>query len=381
MKIKVLFDANPLVNGPMSGVGYYTQGLIRSLAETFPEDLELVGHYFNFFGRKANLDTLPQAPNISYLESKLLPGKVISICRRLGFQPPIELFVRKKFDVILYPNFVGLPSIYKAPSAVVIHDLCYHDMPEFVHEKNRSFLARFVPKSIKHSALIICVSEFTKNRVQEIYDTADKEIIVTHNPPMSPTPGNKDTLKTLGIEKKYLLYIGTLEPRKNIRGLADAYTKLPRSTRNEYSLVLAGGKGWYIEDDIDYITGLRSQGYDILLTGYVSGNQRAALYANADLFVLASCYEGFGMPILEAMTYSCPCALSDIEVFHEVAGDSAEYFNPEDLNSIATALVDVLEDETKKKALKAAGQKRLELYNWEAVARKVQESISRLARE
>lgn len=364
-----------MVNGQLSGVGYYTQGLIESLSRAYPEELELIGHYFNFLGKKTNLDVLPKGSNISYIESRLLPGKIINVCRRLGFQPPIELFVHKKFDIALYPNFVSLPSLLRKPSAVVIHDLCYNDLPNYVHKKNRDFLQRFVPKAIKQSTLIVCISEFTKKRIEDTYDVKDKNFLITHIPPASKLSVKKDGLNSLGIKNKYLLYVGTLEPRKNIHGLAEAYIRLPQEVRSKYALVLAGGKGWYIEDDLKYISKLQQKGFDIILTGYVSDDQRADLYANASLFILASFYEGFGIPVLEAMSYDCPCALSDIEVLHEVSGSAAVYFNPADPDDIALNIGNILKDTRMTTELRGLGRERLKRYNWPSVAKKVHEQL------
>lgn len=373
---RILFDANPLVNGNKSGVGYYTYNLIQTLADEFPNDLELVGHYFNFLGRRGKVD-LPQAPNISYVQSRLIPGKILSITRRLGFQLPLELFFKRKGDAAIYTNFVCLPSLLGTPRIVAIHDLAFVDMPECVSQKNRAFLQKFVPRSIKSSRLVITISGATKQRIEEVYDIPSEKIFITPIP-----PGKKLTTnfypKSVPRDSNYILFVSTLEPRKNILNLVKAYVQLPDQVRNQYSLVLAGGEGWDMDETLTYIKQLQEAGYHIIMTGYVSDRERAALYENASLFVMPSHYEGFGMPLLEAMDYAIPVAASDIPVFREVAGKAALFFDKDDVSSISKSLKMLLEDQAVRTSLIHAGKDRLRLYDWRSVAKKMFEQLSQL---
>jgi glycosyltransferase involved in cell wall biosynthesis len=132
---------------------------------------------------------------------------------------------------------------------------------------------------------------------------------------------------SLGInDDSYFLCVGTLEPRKNIRFLVDAYVALPQHVKEKFSLVLAGGIGWKMADDITYIQTYVDNGERIVMTNYVSDTERQQLYEHARSFVMPSHYEGFGMPVLEAMVYGLPCAVNDIEVFRELCGESVTYF-------------------------------------------------------
>lgn len=363
----LLFDANPLVNGKKSGVGYYTQSLIQALASTYPEEIKLVGHYFSFLGRKDNI-RLPEAPNIEYVRSKIIPGRALSILRRLGLQLPLELFFKRRGDFALFTNFVSLPSFTGIPTAVVVHDLCFLEVPEYVSERNRNFLKRFVPQSLKRARKVIIISAFTKAAVQNHYSVPEDRFIIT---PIAPAPKIEApdiNIRSLGITKKYLLFVGTLEPRKNILSLAEAYELLPADIRAKYQLVLAGAPGWYIEETLGYINKLQNSGFGILTLGHVSDKQRAALYEHAELFVLPSHYEGFGMPILEAMSYGVPTAVSNLPVFHEVAGAASYYFNQNDPQDIAASIEKLLRNAHSRQELAKAGHDRLRLYNWKVTA-------------
>lgn len=372
--IKILFDANPLARSNKSGVGYYTYLLIESLARAYPSQIKLVGHYFNFLG-KTDASDLPKAPNISYVQSKFIPGKVLSVVRRLGFQLPLELFFKQKGDVALFTNFVSLPSIFKIPTIVAVHDLCYEEVPQFVAEKNRSFLHKFVPSSVHKAARIITISESTKTAIKKHYDVADSKFIITPIPPTPKITTDPGKLNKIDIRGKYVLFIGTLEPRKNIIGLVRAYEALPIDLRKEYSLVVAGGGGWYMEDTLSYIDRLKNNGEQIITPGYITDSQKAALYDNASLFILPSHYEGFGMPVLEAMSYGTATAVSDIPVFHEVSGSASAYFDKDSPADIARVIKGLLNEPMQREELIRSGYTQLSNYSWPSVVKKLYDNI------
>ncbi len=375
--LTILFDANPMVNGNKSGVGYYTHSLIQALADNYPDHIKLVGHYFSFLGKKDHL-ALPRAKNIQYVRSRLIPGKVLSITRRLGFQPPLEIFFKRTGDTAIFTNYFSLPSIFKIPRMVVLHDLCYIEAPQFVSKKNREFIKRFVPHAVKTASRIITISDATKRAIKKYYSVPDDKFVITPIPPIVKHPDRGYDLAGIGVKGTYILFVGTLEPRKNILGLVQAYEQLLPALRDEYQLVLAGGVGWYMEETQEYIAGLKKQGLQIITPGYISDDAKAALYEHANLFVLPSHYEGFGMPILEAMDYGIPTAVSDIEVFHEVAGSASLYFDKDSPASIAKAMAKVLGSPDLQKELVAKGHERLKSYNWQDIAQSVYENIKQI---
>lgn len=376
-KLRVLFDANPIVNGNKSGVGYYTYNLITALAENYPNDIQLTGHYFSFLGKKDAAD-LPKASNITYIRSRFIPGKILSITRMLGLQPPLELFFRRKGDLALFTNFVSLPSLFRTPTLVTVHDLCFEDVPEYVAEKNRNFLHRFVPQAVKTASKVITISQSTQRAIQNKYGTPSEKFIVTPIPPEKHKSLGKVKLGTMGVQGKFILFVGTLEPRKNIIGLVKAYAALPDEIKKEYALVLAGGNGWYIEETLGYIKQLQDSGNNIVLTGYITDAQKSSLYQSADLFVLPSHYEGFGMPILEAMSYGVPTAVSDIDVFHEVSGNASLYFNHKDPGAIAQSISKLLTNQKLLAEYAQKGEERAASYSWPEVARTLYDNLTKL---
>lgn len=339
----IFFDANPLVKSNKSGVGYFTERLVRALSTTFPSDVRMHGHYFNF-GNKYNAQVLPAGENIDYTSSKLLPERAVNLLRRAGVNLPLSVFYRGPIDIAIFPNFVSMPANKRIFSVVFVHDLSFVDHPEYVSSRNGSFLRKAVPRSIKRADLVVTISEFTKARIHERYQTPLEKIYVMYIPPVKTVKSDETILKRHKLNK-YLLFVGNLEPRKNIAGLLRGYANLPESIKKDIPLVLVGGKGWKDEEIMTLLDKLLVEGNNIIVTGYVSDEEKAALYSNATICIMPSNYEGFGMPILEAMQYSKPVICSDIDVFHEVAGNSARYFDKDNPQSLTDLLVELLSNQ------------------------------------
>lgn len=369
--IKLIMDVSPLTNNKKSGVGYYTEGLLDALATSYPDTLEIIAHSINFMGK--NRFVPKQYSNVTYRTTRFIPSKLLNILRRFGIELPLELFVRQRADFSIFPNFVGYPSLLKTPSAAVIHDLGYIDCPEFVAKPNRRFLERYVPRSVKRSNFLITISKSTEQAIRRNYNIKDKAIVITYIP---PADAPKKSKQPPSVKGKFILFVGTLEPRKNFIALVRAYMLLPKELRKEYSLVLGGNTGWYSSSDMQEIKDLQMKGEEIITTGYLSEEEKEWLYQHASLFMQPSHYEGFGMPILEAMSHGTPCAISDIDVFHEVAGESAAYFNQQNPDSIAETLIDLLQDKQKLKYFSAAGLKKASSYSWNKTAKVVYDQLA-----
>jgi glycosyltransferase involved in cell wall biosynthesis len=374
-RIKLLFDAGPLANGQKSGVGYYTYRLVDALARYYPDKLDMTGHYFNFLGRKK--PKLPDYPNLSFRSSLLLPGKVLSALRRIGGQLPFDLLIKTRGDIALFPNFVSLPTLQKTKKVVVIHDLAFADQPEFLQPSNLGFLRRFVPKSLRSADLVVAVSQFTKKRITQHYKIPAEKIIVTPIPPEQPT--TKIAAKpSFELPPRFILFISTLEPRKNFINLIKAYSLLPANVKNKYGLVLAGGMGWQAEKAMDLVRGLQSAGEAIYVTGYINDSDKTYLYQHASLLVMPSHYEGFGMPILEAMSYGVPTAVSDIEVFHETAAEATVYFDKDNPDDIAKSMAKILTSPQEQARLAKLGRERSKYFSWEANAHELMKALEKL---
>lgn len=368
-----MFDAHPLI-GKKSGIGYYTSQLIAHMAAAYP-DMEFVGYYHNFLLRKPAVRQ-PAAANIRYVSIAWFPGQIVNLLRRWHIAVPLELLTFSRADFILYPNYLGPHSMFRTPSAPVIHDLTFVDHPETMSDKNRSDLSRFVPGMIHRSSFVVTVSEFCKSRMAEHFGLPAERIHVTHNPPPPATPMTPDDADQIlgeqGITKPFALFVGTVEPRKNLDRLLDAYAAMTDQARRDHCLVIAGKIDWKFAETKQKIADMQAAGHDIKYLGYVDDSTRAALYSRARLFVFPPFYEGFGMPILEAMSYDIPCAISDIPVFHEVAGQAAVYFDPQDTHDMAQVIERELSDPritTKQR------QRQLAAFSWDRLCTDLHQRI------
>jgi glycosyltransferase involved in cell wall biosynthesis len=382
-KPKVLFEAGPMVDVKKTGVGFYVSRLITSLGSHYGDKLELNGYYFDFLHH--NHKEPPAIDGVSFSAISLVPGKLLSLFRRLGLQPFLEFFTTKSSDIVFFTNYVALPLLRKRKMALAIYDLSYLDMPQYTQAVNLLFMQRFCSRSIRRADLIITISEFTKERLLHHFPDLQAKIVITPIPPdeikITSDGILNERLTSLGITPhSYLLFISTLEPRKNVQNLVKAYAELPADIRDKYALVLSGGKGWKDEGILAEIVSQQAKGLNIITTGYISEEEKHALYTNASVFVMPSHYEGFGMPILESMQYNLPVACSDIAVFHEAAGEAAVYFDKNSPAAIAETLTNLLGDQTLQQKLIASGQQQVTAFDWSQNATIVYNAFTELTK-
>lgn len=376
-RLKIIFDAESLVRGNLTGVGRSTEGLIAALARNYPHDVELVGHYFNFLNRLNPSSTLPTGPNIRYRRTVTLPRQVFTMLRRLGLRIPFELLAKERGDFHLFPAFIGWSSLFKTPSAPFIHDVTYLLHPQYVNDIARYDLIKLVPQTIQRASFVITNSQSSKEGLQSAYKL-QIPVLVEHIPPVGALD-IKDKqagllLQKLGIHTPFILFFGTIEPRKNLTNLLQAYTQLSPDIQRTHALVIAGGKGWHDTAIIDQISQLQASGVNIKQLGYVSDQERAALFKKTAVYVMPSYYEGFGMQLLEGMTYRTPMIASDIPVLREVAQDAALYCNT-DADSITKAITVVISDELVRQKLIKAGVARLTNFSWDTVSHQIFRAI------
>ena len=275
-----------------------------------------------------------------------------------------------KVDLTIYPNFVTWPTTKSSFTATVIHDLTYLYFPEVVEEKNLSHLSRVVPRSISKTDFIITVSESVKAELIKEFHLDSSRCVVTPIPPDSSffavaTPSTIKSVKekyNLKPEKEYIYFIGNLEPRKNLKTLVEAYQLLPQEIKDRYSLVLAGGRGWKTESTQEVIDKAISSGEDIKHIGFIDQEDSPVLHQGASLFVMPSLYEGFGMPILEAMASGTPVVSSNIPVLKEVGAEYATYADPHSPESFAKAITRTIISPRPKRNLL---QENVHRYSWQ----------------
>ena len=373
MNIRV--EVNSLASKNLSGVGYFTKRLTESLIQH--KDTHVSTFSFNFLSRQP-------IPNIkgknSQETNRLFPLRVYAKLQSHRLALPFDAALNP-VDLTIFTNYARWPSIKSRYTATTIHDLTYLRYPELVEENNLAHLSRIVKRSITSSDFIIAVSEAVKSELITEFAISPEKIVTTPIPPdeaFYKTNTNEVHNKYAIPTKKYLFFISTIEPRKNIPALIDAYIQLPRALRDEYSLVLSGGMGWKSEKSNEAIHKAQKQDLNIVHTGYIDEGDKSALYQQASAFVFPSIYEGFGMPILEAAASKTPIITSDIPVLREAAGDGAEYFNPKDTQSLTHAIQKVLTDSVLQKELVKKASKHLASFSWEKNANKIIDKVGEL---
>jgi glycosyltransferase involved in cell wall biosynthesis len=373
----IALDGNHLL-GKRVGMGQYLRGLLEAMAEVDAENEYLVFA----LGRSTRLDELPVvADNVSY--------RVRPISRRFherlllaGLAPPMELLIGCRPDICIWPNFISWPTLPGVRNVVVIHDLCYLLHGQFMTAHDRDYYRTLVPRALRRADRVIAVSNNVRRELGEHLGLRAERIALV--PPAierarfhpRATEEIERVTQAHGVSGPYILYTGTVEPRKNLTGLLDAYAALPESLRETFSLVLVGGQGWLQTDILRRLDELSA--LSIVRTGYVSDADLPALYSGARLFVYPSIYEGFGMPPLEAMACGVPVITSDSSSLPEVVGDAGLMVPTTDSRGLSEAIARVLTDEELAAGMRARGLVRAEGHTWDRSARLMLDVLSEL---
>lgn len=367
--MKVRVEISSLASTNQSGVPQYTRLLSEALLEN--SNIQLYGHYFDFLSRQPKPKVSLPPEHISI--NKLIPLRLYAKAQSFGFAPPFDILL-PRVDLTIFPNFATWPTSKSTLTATVVHDLTYLYFPEVVEEKNLAHLRRVVPRSVKQADFIITVSNSVKSELIKEFSLDPNRCIVTPIPPGAEfyRKSNQEVHQKYGIPtEKYIYFIGNLEPRKNLQVLLDAYLQLPAKIRKEYSLILAGSRGWKNESLQNDLEKAEKSGENVRHIGFIDQVDSPALYQKASVFVMPSIYEGFGMPILEALASHCPVIASDIPVLREVGGDIAIYANPADAADFRDKIVAQLGQNSTTPEWQKKAEENLARYSWEDNVKKI----------
>lgn len=355
--------------GNRSGIGQFSKRLVEAMSELDESpNLEIIRPLMPH--RK--LTELPIAPSkkLSYRIVRWSPPILYyQLFKRTGWAPPYDLVALRKYDALIFFNFVAFPVRKKVPSILFIHDLSHIHYSQYTSPKNLVWLNKFVPRSIKRADKIVTISESSRNDIAQFYKVPKKDISVVypaldHNE-YKPRPSEEVSAvrKKFKIDKPYVLSVCTLEPRKNLIGVLKAFDSLPDSTKEKYTLVLAGGKGW-LDGEIQEVYEKINKKYSVIKTGYVDDEDLPALYSGADLFVWPAFYEGFGMPPLEALACGTPVITADNSSLPESVGTAAITVKAEDTEAITKNIQKVLTDKKLQAKMQADGFKQAQKFSW-----------------
>ncbi|HET6172418.1 MAG TPA: glycosyltransferase family 1 protein [Gaiellales bacterium] len=377
--MKVAIEGTPFFR-VRTGIDHYTVNLVRELVALDPGTGYTV---IGYRGDGAKPRPLPPAENLSYRFAEWLPKRYLDAFSARLFVPPLDLLAGVRPDVMLFPNYIASPLVWTRRSIVVIYDLSFVYHPEYVDPGNARFLRRVVKRAAATAGHVVTISEHSRREILECYGLPESKVSVVYPGvdrgrfrPLSPER-RAAVVERFGIDRPYVLFTGTLEPRKNILGLLRAYAHLPADLRDAHALVIAGGKGWLDREITEGLAELERSGARVIRTGYVDDEDMPALFGGASVFVFPSFYEGFGIPPLEAMACGTPVIASRASSLPEVVGEAAELVDPHDVTSIADALERVLRDPERRRELSAAGQARAGRFDWSSEAGKLRELVHR----
>jgi glycosyltransferase involved in cell wall biosynthesis len=387
--MKILINTSPLL-APISGVGRYVRGLTRALSEL--EDV----HQYTYFTPPVFAQKLP---NIS--EQQVLSARRSMLLRRWPKPEQVQLagdWVRRKlfsigsawknFDVYHEPNAV--PFGFPARTVVTVLDLSILKHPETHPEVRVKLVNRHFENGIQRATRIIAISQFTAKELMDHFGISQDQIDVIY---LAADERFRPLDKTLverykrekGLPEEYILFVGTIEPRKNLKVLLQAYAKLHLGVQRKYPLVIAGNKGWQIDrspyDEIKNLAEDLGLGEKIIFTGYVYDKELPYIYNGASIFVYPSIYEGFGLPPLEAMSCGIPVICSNAASLPEIVEDAGLLISPYDSTAWADAILQLLSDTGMQKDYRQRGLQQAAKFTWERCARQTLNTYQRTVEE
>jgi glycosyltransferase involved in cell wall biosynthesis len=305
----------------------------------------------------------------SNVELRVLPARRMWTHRALAAE-----MRRHPPDVLFVPSHVlplVLPPRKLPPAVVTVHDLGYHYFPTAHPWQQRLYLDWGTRWSVAAATRVIAISHATAGDLTRLLGTSEAKIRVVHEGANALPMPNAEAIAELrarfGLVRPYWLYLGTLQPRKNLARLISAYEQLCRQYEPKFDLVLAGNAGW-LSQGIVAQAQQSQQAERIHLTGFVADGDLPALVAGARAFAFPSLYEGFGLPILEAQLLGVPVMTAKGSSLPEVAGDAALYVDPTDVEAIAHAMLRLSQDEVLRQQLITAGHRNVQRFSWAKAA-------------
>ena len=348
--MRVAIDASRTTVRQVTGTEHYATRLIEALIQ------QNTSHSLTLYFRDSPPpDLFPYSDLVTY---RLIPFR--RAWTHLRFAAELR---QDKPDVTFVPAHT-LPAFFPGRGVVTIHDLGFKYFPQAHPLSQRLYLDWTTRYSARRAAVVLADSQATARDLTRFYGTSSEKIRVVYPGVEKPVIGDVEAVRRkYQLPERYFLFIGTLQPRKNIARIAQAYAHWwSKHPSRGIGLVLAGGKGWLYDDS--WVAGIPN----VHLPGYIDDADKGALYAGALALVFPSLYEGFGFPVIEAMHCGTPVIASNTSSLPELVGDATILVNPEEVFTIADALEDIARNETLRRSLREKGYAQAATFTWERAA-------------
>lgn len=368
--MKIAFESQLLLKGNKTGIGWCADNLIKGLAQIPEYECEL-----NYFARGVSEEKQNTLEEYKALGIQTNPCKFFKDTWHKFLWPflpiPYSCFFGSDQKITQFFNYVVPPGV-KGKKVTFVHDMAHMACRDTVRLKTRKWLDLTLKSSCRRADVIITISSFSKQEIIEYLNIDPGKIKVMMPGVNLNLFHDRYTPKQIagvrgkyGVRESYILYTGTIEPRKNLKRLIEAYELLIKQNRSQSlpQLVLAGGKGWLCNEIYEAAQKEELKGH-ILFTGYVDEMDLPLLMSGAKFFCFPSLYEGFGMPPIEAMACGTPVLAANVSSLPEVLGDCAVYVDPYSMEDIARGLEELLSDDVLRERLGFDGLEFAKRYDW-----------------
>lgn len=364
--MRIGYDIRPFLR-QATGVGIYFKNLLFSLARI--DNTNVYYLFSSSYKDRFRREDLPPFTRSEFRDSRY-PVKLINLLWHKVGWPPLDTFFNAELDLTHSPIPLLLPT--KGKKIVTVYDLFFMDFPDLVQGEARKNFSRRIEQSLHSADGILVISKFVKDQIVNRFSLNEDKIKVVYlgvDPDYSnkPSETHMEIVKNkYGLPSKFILFVGAIEPRKNLVKLIEALGFI-RKKPVDVSLVIAGKKGMDYQNLIRKIEDSQLQS-KVLFLDYLPEIDLKALYHLASCLVFPSLCEGFGLPLVEAMASECPLVISRAPALPEIASDAALYFHPEDAEEMASQIITVLENEDKRRDLIEIGNHRVRDFSWTRTA-------------
>ena len=368
--MNISFDVQPLCSHSLSGIGWYTYNITKNLIHN-NINTNFTASFFDFMNRNSSetlvRKILGESENLSYNRFSIFPYGVYLRSQNIFKYITYENLLGLECQIAHFFNYL-IPKNIKSRTVLTVYDMVYKKYPETMTKSNYKLLKNGTERSCNQADIVLTISQSSKKDILEYLKISEDKIKIAY-PAVDRNffrpikVDNQDVLLKYGIYGEYILYLGTLEPRKNIINLLKAF-KIVGEKNKHLKLVVAGSKGWSYDSIFKTVEDL-SLAEKVIFTGYVNEDDKPYIYSAAEVFVFPSFYEGFGIPPLEAMCCGTPVIVSNTSSLPEVIEDAGIFFTPNNFEELAYKILTVLESQSLKRELSEKGLVQATKFSWD----------------